>query len=69
MLIEQCMKLPEVVGKLPYVGYRYEVRACNLRQRAIEIQGALDELRADYAYFMKEVHSAWTIKELEEAGL
>lgn len=69
MLIEQCMKLPEVVDNLPYAGYHYEMRACTLRRRAIEIQDALDELRADYTYFMKEVHSHWPIKQLEEAGL
>lgn len=69
MLIEQCLKLPEVVDRLPEAGYPYEMRARHLRRRAMEIQDAIDELDEDYTYFMKEVHSHWPIKHLEEAGL
>lgn len=69
MLIEQCLKLPDLVDRLPEVGYPYEVRACHLRRRAIEIQDAIDELGEDFSYFMRELNSQWSPKEMEEAGL
>ena len=69
MLIEKCMNLPNAEDRLPEVGYPYEVRACYLRRRAIEIQDAIDELGEDYLHFIREIHSHWSIKEMEEAGL
>ena len=69
MSIQDCLELPDLLSKLPEVGYSIMNKGHNLKARAAHIQAQIDYLDGDLANLLEEVSFLWDDEERKEAGL
>ncbi len=69
MSIRDCLELPDLLSKLPEVGYSIMNKGLNLKARAVHIQDQIKYLDGDLASLLEEVSFLWNDEERKEAGL
>jgi hypothetical protein len=69
MSIQDCLELPDLLSKLPEVGYSIMNKGINLRARAAHIQAQIDYLKQDLAVFQGDLELLWSREDLAGAGL
>ena len=69
MSIQDCLELPDLLAKLPEVGYSIMNKGHNLKARASHIQEQIKYLDGDLANLLEEVSFLWDDEEREEVGL
>lgn len=69
MSIQDCLELPDLLAKLPEVGYSIMNKGRNLKARASHIQEQIKYLDGDLANLLEEVSFLWDDEEREEVGL
>lgn len=69
MSIQDCLELPDLLSKLPEVGYSIMNKGHNLKARASHIQEQIKYLDGDLANLLEEVSFLWDDEEREEVGL
>ena len=69
MSIQDCLELPDLLSKLPEVGYSIMNKGHNLKARASHIQEQIKYLDGDLANLLEEVSFLWDDEERKEAGL
>lgn len=69
MSIQDCLILPDLLSKLPEVGYSIMNKGLNLKARAAHIQDQIKYLDGDLASLLEEVSFLWNDEERKGAGL
>jgi hypothetical protein len=69
MSIQDCLELPDLLSKLPEVGYSIMNKGHNLKARAAHIQEQIKYLDGDLANLLEEVSFLWDDEERKEVGL
>ena len=69
MSIQDCLELPELLSKLPEVGYSIMNKGQNLKARAAHIQEQIKYLEQDMGTLLEEVSFLWDDEERKEVGL